>query len=242
MSHTISLTIRDAIHAIPWLRQVPAATLSHLASQSVLHRVPAGAVLFDHAEQAAFAQILLSGSIELLGVRGEQETLIELLQPIDMVIPAAVLSRRAYLMRARVHEEAQLLLINAETFRQAVTAEPALCRAVLGVLAAQFRRQVRQNKNVRLRNADERVGCYIVTLLPEAADGSTEIRLPLAKALIASQLGMTRETFSRTLAGLKRHGMEVRGETLRIASAAALRAVFPLEPLIDGSELPEAIM
>jgi CRP/FNR family transcriptional activator FtrB len=228
--------------AVPFLRRVPAATLAQLAAHAVLHRVPAGAVLFDHAEQAAFAQILLSGSIELLGVRGEQETLIELLQPVDMVIPAAVLSRRAYLMRARVHEEALLLLISADTFRHAMSGEPALCQAVLGVLAAQFRRQVRQNKNVRLRSAEERVGCYVAGLLPHDADGQTEIRLPLGKALIASQLGMTRETFSRTLSALKRQGVQVQGETLRVASAAALRAAFPLDPLIDGAEPPESVM
>ncbi|VFU09810.1 Transcriptional regulator, Crp/Fnr family (fragment) [Methylocella tundrae] len=58
----------------------------------MLHRVPAGSMLFDQAETPTFAQILLSGSVELLGVRDQIETLVELLRPVDLVIPAAVIS------------------------------------------------------------------------------------------------------------------------------------------------------
>jgi CRP/FNR family transcriptional activator FtrB len=232
-------SIRHVVAGIPWFARIPPRTLDRLAAQAVLHRVPANSILFDHAEPATFAQFLLAGSVELLGVRGHDETLVELLVPVDMVIPAAVLSGRPYLMRARVHEEAQLLLVQADIFRAAMADEPMLCQAVLGCLAAQFRRQVRLNKNVKLRSAEERVGCYIANLL-EGAAGPTVVRLPLEKRLIASQLGMTRETFSRSLAGLRRVGVAVHGEELRIADAAAVRAAFPLDPLIDGPEPPEA--
>jgi CRP/FNR family transcriptional activator FtrB len=70
--------------------------------------------------------------------------------------------------------------------------------------------------------------------------GSTDtdiiVRLPVEKHLIASQLGMTRETFSRALSGMARFGMVVRGNTVQVATAKAARARFPLDPLIEGSE------
>ena len=226
---------RAALRGIGWLRRVPARTLDGLAAQAVLHRVPAGSLLFDQAETPAFAQFLLAGSIELLGVRGEAETLIELLWPADLVIPAAVLGGLPYLMRARVYDDAHLLLIPAQVFRDAVAADHALCRALLGCIGAQFRRQVRQEKNLKLRSAEERVGCYLVALLgPSQSEAS--VRLPIEKHLIASQLGMTRETFSRALASMARFGMVVRGDTVQVADAAAARARFPLDPLIDGAE------
>ncbi|MDR3530584.1 MAG: helix-turn-helix domain-containing protein [Rhodopila sp.] len=218
-----------------WLRGVPVKTLDALAGQSVLHRVPAGSMLFDQSETPTFAQILLSGSIELLGVRDQAETLVELLQPVDLVIPAAVISGLPYLMRARVHEEAQLVLIRAEAFRDAVASDHALCRAILACLSAQFRRQVRHEKNLKLRSAEERVGCYLVALIGQSGT-DTAIRLPIEKRLIASQLGMTRETFSRALSGMAKVGIIVRGDVMHIANSTAARTRFPLDPLIDGQE------
>ncbi|HYA71757.1 MAG TPA: helix-turn-helix domain-containing protein [Roseiarcus sp.] len=226
---------REALQSIVWLRQVSDLTLDGLAAQAVMHRVPAGSLLLEQAERPNFAQFLLDGSIELLGVRDRVETLVELVRPVDLVIPAAVISGRPYLMRARVYEEAHLLMVPAQAFREAVSSDHALCSAVLGCLTSQFRRQVRIHKNLKLRSAEERVGCYLVSLLG-SSDAEVAVRLPIEKHLIASQLGMTRETFSRTLSSMARFGMKITGEVVHVENAAVARAHFPLDPLIDGPE------
>jgi CRP/FNR family transcriptional regulator, transcriptional activator FtrB len=225
----------EALAAIDWLRSAAPRTLGRLADQAVLHRVPAGSSIFEQAETPAFAQFLLDGSVELLAVRGPAETLVELVRPVDLLLPAAVLNRQPYLLRARVLEEAHLLMVQADGFRQAVAADHDFCLAVLACQAAQFRRQVKQAKNLRLRSAEERVGCYLLRLAEQAAPGQA-IRLPLEKRLLASELGMTRETFSRTLALLIRHGLRLEGDLVIVEDSAAARARFPLDPLIDGPE------
>jgi len=225
---------RDALEAVPWLAAVPSAVLALLADQAVLHRVPTGARLFEQAETPNFAEFLLQGSVELLAVRGKTETLIETVRPVDLILPAAVLTRQSYLVRARVLEEASVLLVSAEAFRAAVAADHALCLAVLACQAAQFRRQMRQAKAIRLRSADERIGCYLVRLAETS--GGQAVRLPHEKRLIASQLGITRETLSRALPAMARHGLRVEGDVLNVDDLAAARSAFPLDPLIDGAE------
>src|ERR1019366_4331749 len=74
-------------------------------------RGPRGSTLFEQAEIPSFAQLLVSGSVALLGVSGTAETLIELVRPIDLLLPAAVLNRQPFLARGRVLEEAHLVLI-----------------------------------------------------------------------------------------------------------------------------------
>jgi CRP/FNR family transcriptional activator FtrB len=234
-SRDLESPIHEALRSVAWLREVPRKTLDALSDEAMLHRVPPGSLVFEQAETPAFAQFLLAGSVELLGVRGQAETLIELLQPVDMVIPAAVISGQPYLMTARVYEEAHLLLISAETFRQAMATDNALCRAVLGCLAAQFRRQVRMAKNLRLRSAEERVGCYLLALF-QRDDRTIPLRLPIDKKEIASQLGMSREVFSRALSGMEEFGMRVVGKVLEVDDAAAAKARFAFDPLIDGNE------
>ncbi len=71
-------------------------------------------------------------------------------------------------MQARVLEPARFLLIAAAPFRAAVMGEPALAQALIASLAGQFRRMVRQIKNLKLRSAPQRVGCYILALARRA--------------------------------------------------------------------------
>ncbi|MFI4934080.1 MAG: helix-turn-helix domain-containing protein [Caulobacterales bacterium] len=224
----------EAFHAAPWLAAVPGSVLEGLADQAVMHRVPVGSRLFEQAETPNFAQFLIAGSVELLAVRGAVETLVETVRPIDMILPAAVLTRQPYLVRGKVLEEATVVLVSGEVFRAAVGQDHALCLAVLACQAAQFRRQMRKAKAIRLRSAEERAGCYLLRLA-ENAPGHT-VKLPHEKRLIASQLGMTRETLSRALPVMARHGLRVEGDLLHVEDLAAARAAFPLDPLIDGAE------
>jgi CRP/FNR family transcriptional regulator, transcriptional activator FtrB len=228
-------TARTALGETPWLGGVPTATLDRLADLAVLHRVPSGSTLFEQAEIPSFAQLLVSGSVALLGVSGTAETLIELVRPIDLLLPAAVLNRQPFLARGRVLDEAHLVLIQAEAFREAIATDHALCLAVLGCQAAQFRRQIKLAKNLKLRSAEERVGCYLLGLVQEAPPNAP-VRLPMEKRLIAWQLGMTRETFSRILAVIEQYGLRVVGDMVEVVDAAPLRARFRLDPQIDGPE------
>jgi CRP/FNR family transcriptional activator FtrB len=232
---TLAETPREVLRDVPWLRNVSGATLDRLAARSVLHRVPSKSVLFEQAETPAFGLLLVEGSVELLAVRASEETLVELARAPDLLLPAAVLNRQPYLLRARVRDNARLIMIQVDAFRQAVTADHALCVAILACQAAQFRRQIRHAKNLLLRSAEERVGCYLLALVEQAPPG-TRVRLPLEKRLIASQLGITRETFSRLLAVVAGHGIRVDGDVVLIEDPKAASARFHLDPLIDGLE------
>src|SRR4051812_26001201 len=230
-----AVTAREALAQVPWLHAVPAETLDQLAQTAVLHRMPADSQLFEQAETPAFALLLFSGGIELLGVRGNEETLVEFLRGPDLILPAAVLNQQPYLLRARVLDAARLVMIQAAAFRDAVASDHALCLAVLACQAAQFRRQIKHAKNLQLRSAEERIGCYLLQLLA-GAQPATPVRLPLEKRLIASQLGMTRETFSRTLGSIARHGIRIDGDMVTLENPDAARARFRLDPLLDGPE------
>jgi len=227
---------RALLGRVPWLHAVGMDTLDRLAEQAVLHRVPSGSILFEQSEVPSFAKLLVSGCVELVAGDPTNEALLEIVHPVDLLLPAAVLNRQPFLTRARVLAEAHLVLVHAEAFRDAVAKDHALCLAVLACQAAQFRRQVKLAKTLKLRSAEERVGCYLLGVLL-GRDLQRPVRLPLEKRRIAWQLGMTRETLSRTLAGMTRHGLMISGDTIEVIDADAFRARFRLDPLIDGPEL-----
>ena len=221
---------------LPWLRALSKSGREELLQNAVLHKVAPGTVLFEQGELPTFQHVVLAGSVHLLGrSSAEHEVLIEVAQPPDLVIPAAVVTGSPYLMRARVPEPARLLLIRATVFRNAVLTEPLLAQEVIAGLAGQFRRLVRQIKNLKLRSATERVGCYLLALSARQQTPHRAI-LPYEKNLIASELGMTRESFSRALSVLQAEGIAVNGETITIRDAKRLAAACRPDPFIDGPE------
>ena len=225
------------LEALPLLHALPAASRAELLDNAVVHAVTPGTVLFEQGETPTFQYVVLTGSAHLLGRSSAgREVLIEVVEPPELVIPAAVVTGSPYLMRARIPEPSRLLLIHASVFRRAVQQDPLLAQAVIESLAGQFRRLVRQIKNLKLRTAPERAGCYLVALSKRQGTPHRAV-LPYEKNLIASELGMTRESFSRALAALQTHGVTVQGDTILIQDAERLATACGLDPLIDGPEV-----
>lgn len=221
---------------LPVLRALSPSKREELLRGAIQHSVAPGTVLFEQGEVPNFQLVVMSGAAQLFGRSAEgREVLIEVVRAPDLIIPAAVVTGAPYLMQARVPEPSRFLLINAALFRKTVAAEPVLAQAVMGSLAQQFRRMVRQIKNLKLRSSTQRVGCYVLAL---SARQNTPDRavLPYEKNLIASELGMTRESFSRALSGLEKSGIRVDGQTIMIADGSRLAAECPLDPLIDGED------
>jgi len=227
----------EAREAPGLLRGLPIATREAVLRHSVVHSVGAGTVLFEQGETPNFQHALLSGSIHLFGRSSEaREVLIDVVEPPDLVIPAAVMTASPYLVRARVLEPTKLLMLEARAFRDAVAHDPALAQIVIQSLAGQFRRMVRQIKNLKLRSSNQRVGCYILAL--SRRQGRESVVLPYEKNLIASELGVTRESFSRALAALSREGVVIDGDRISIVDRGKLEAACGPDPLIDPDEGP----
>lgn len=225
-----------AMPEIPILRGLSAAKRDDLLSNAIQHGVAAGTVLFEQGEVPNFQLVVIAGSAQLFGRSAAgREVLIEAVRAPDLIIPAAVVTGAPYLMQARVPEPSRFLLIHAAAFREAAASDPLLAQAVIGSLAQQFRRMVRQIKNLKLRSSTERVGCYVIALAARQGTPDRAV-LPYEKNLVASELGMTRESFSRALSSLEKSGIRVEGQTVLIVDGRRLAEECMPDPLIDGAD------
>lgn len=221
---------------LPILRGLSDDHRREIMETTLLHTVPAGSLLFEQGELPNFQIVVMSGSVQLFGrsTKG-REVLVEVVSPPDLIIPAAVVTGAPYLMRAKVPEPSTFLLIPARSFRELVTSDVGLANAVIDSLATQFRRMVRQIKSLKLRSAVQRVGCYLL-MLSERQGTPDRAVLPYEKNLVASELGITRESFSRVLSGLEAHGIRIDGQTIWIDDVERLAKESGPDPLIDDHE------
>lgn len=226
--------------ALPLFRGLPESTRTTLLANAMTQGVPPGATLFQQGEVPNFQLVVMSGSAQLFGRSTTgREVLIEVVRAPDLVIPAAVVTGAPYLMQARVPEPSRFLMIQAVAFRSAVAADPLLAQVVIGSLARQFRRMVRQVKNLKLRSSTQRVGCYVLALSAQQGTPDRAI-LPYEKNLIASELGIARESFSRALSSLGGVGAKVEGQTIKIRDSKRFAREFRLDPLIDGPDADQS--
>ena len=232
------MTVEEEIElqTVPPLCRLPQASRERLLASAIQHRVAAGTVLFEQGELPTFQIVVLAGSVQLFGRSTQgREVLVEVARAPDLIIPAAVVTGAPYLMQARVPEPSRLLLIPAALFRDTLLQDPLLAHAVIDALARQFRRMVRQVKNLKLRSSVQRVGCYLLTLSKRQGTPGQAV-LPYEKNLIASELGITRESFSRALANLEQAGIRVNGQTIMIVDATRLATACQPDSLIDDIE------
>jgi CRP/FNR family transcriptional regulator, transcriptional activator FtrB len=147
-----------------------------------------------------------------------------------------VLTDRPYLMTATTITRARVLMLRAPGLRALARTEPAISLALLGAVARDFRAMVRQVRDLKLRTATQRLGCYLLALVTEPNAVSAQFRLPFDKALLAGRLGCRQDSLSRAFALLREFGVETHGATVILHDVPRLRQyAMPDELEADGA-------
>jgi CRP/FNR family transcriptional activator FtrB len=153
-------------------------------------------------------------------------------QPVSTFILAAVLKDAPYLMSGRTIEPSEILMIPAGNIRRTMETDTGFALAMVRELADRYRGVVKTTKNLKLRNALERLANYLLQLhISQGGNGS--VALPVSKTLLASLLGMTPENLSRSFATLRAYGVTVDGATITLSKLRDLKSLAKPTPLID---------
>ncbi len=200
---------------------LPANAIDRLTYTAFVQNLPAGAVLFQQGDQPEFLYILLAGRVALTGNSdGGGEAVIEFFRRGDIFIAPAVILDLPYLMSTRVVQDARILMIPAEHFREVLARDPSLNAALVKELSRHWRLLVRQIKDLKLRTAAQRLATYLLDL---SAGRGGAIELSEERRLLAGRLGITPESLSRAFAQLVAEGVTGRGKRVQIADSDRLK-------------------
>lgn len=215
---------RDAFARTAMLKEAPREVAERLAIGAFVQTLPKGTLLFEQGQDAEFLHVLLEGRCGLIGHRSDgQECVVEIMHAGDSFILPAILLEAPYLMGARVLERSRVAMVSAETLRRALAQEPQLMRAAALQLARYWRVLVRQIKDLKLRSTPERVGAHLSALCDGVGAGPTVLHIEDEFCAIAARLGMTPETWSRSLKQLEAVGVHTKGHRIEIDDVARLK-------------------
>jgi CRP/FNR family transcriptional activator FtrB len=216
----VRLSDVQSIRALPLFQQMSEQGFADMMAQSMLQRFPARADLIREGDLPDFLYIVVDGAVDLYATRDGEESTIDIVYPASSFILAAVMRDEPYLKSARTLTPSQILMIPSQVVRDAFNRDPAFARGIVDELAARYRAVTRVLKNDRMRSSTERLGNWLLGMARRS--GSNEFELPLEKRKLASFLGMTPESYSRSIAALEKHGVRSHGSLITITDPAGL--------------------
>lgn len=231
-------TTVDLIGTIPLFERLDAPLRGRIEAIAEMVKLPAGHIVSHQGRMPEFLHVLLEGQVALTSTAADGTTaLVEVLHPVDHFVLASVLTRLPYLMTARTVIRSRLLAIDAGRLLDLVAHEAALANTLLRSVSREFRTMVRQVRDLKLRTAAQRLGCYLLARVKDAEAIRADFRLPFDKGLLAARLGCRQENLSRAFAALRAYGVETHGSRVILHDIPKLRALAVPDELSDPEVL-----
>lgn len=208
--------------------QLPAAALKDLDAVKFTSAYPQDAVLFMEKQATRGIYVLCEGEVKLSISSREGKTMIlRIAKPGEVLGLMSALSDTAHEVTAETLRPCQVAFIRRDAFLRFLAQHPEAYPAVAKQLGAHYQIACEQLRTVGLStSAPEKLAKFLLEFAlggKETKDG-TRIKLPLTHEEIASFIGTTRETVTRTLSEFRSQDIVVlQGSTLLIHNRSALQ-------------------
>lgn len=197
-----------------------------VATLSSLKHFTSGQEIIGFGEEAAYMYFVGEGQVKLyradekgqdavLRVVPKGDWFFELSAFFPMNAPAAAVTLR----------DADILMIPSGTMRDIMCHNENFAQRILGHAAEHFQILTNKVMDMTLKTPLQRVSYFLLQEFIRHGGKNKEFTLPYKKSLIASELGMTAETFSRVLMRLKETGIEIERNKVTLPHTGALCGV-----------------
>lgn len=211
-------------HAQPLIADSLDQNIRSLLKLSKVTRHSKRKLLFSQGEAANTVFIILQGWVRLYTVTEEgQEPIIDLMSRGSILgFDTLVHNNGANYSGEVVSDEVTVLEVPVQILQENIQLNAAIGNYFVTLFAAQILRLQQHIERISFVPAQQRVTGFLLSL----CEGSGRpFALPCEKSLIASYLGMKRETFSRVLSQLKHYGVRVDGNIITVTDMPKLERI-----------------
>jgi CRP-like cAMP-binding protein len=216
------------------LRQVPIFNgldeqiIDHFCAHTNQRQIKKGTMICAPDDVAHNFYIVQSGWVKLFrDTQDGQEAVLDILSTFGIFGENSLFGKSDYGWYAEAVEDTTLLSIPVSILKEAIKNHQTVAVNMITAMSEHRRKLDGEIERFMLQNAPQRVGCFLLKLVPQSAwDNEVAcppINLPYNKALVATRLGMTPETFSRALKALKKNtDITVKQSTIHIENVDSL--------------------
>lgn len=202
-------------HRCPLFAALPERHLLDIGRLISVREVPKDAFLFHETEPCTGFFVLLDGAVRLsrFGPADGRETPLHQVTAGQSFAEAAMFGGMPFPATAIATRASKVAFVPGGPFLALLRDHPEISLALLASQARWLQRLVTRLTQLGSQDAESRLREW----LRDTSGAARMVRIQGTKKELAAQLGMSPETFSRTLAALRRKGLvEVRGPVIRI--------------------------
>ncbi|WP_186731286.1 Crp/Fnr family transcriptional regulator [Rummeliibacillus suwonensis] len=167
--------------------------------------IPKDTVIFNEGDECGTVAFLLSGSIRIskIGKNGREIVLYRLGSGDSCILTiSSVLANISYPATAVIEEDAEVILLSIQQFKELMTINPEFQQYIYKLLAARLLEVMTLVDEIVFHKMDERLIEYLLR-----HSKNDEDIIQITHEELASQLGSVREVISRLLKGFERDGL-----------------------------------
>lgn len=204
-------------------RRLSQESLDFLMESATAQNFPAGKILVQQGDQPQNVYVVLEGAVRTLRTddKGGEATL-RMLQPGETCMEAVAYMEVPSPISVQTAVASRLMVIPCERVLALSSKDTVFANNLLHILSYHYRNALYQIDGINIKNPLQRVGFYFLVRFLEKANGQTRFSLPFKKSIIANYLGMTAETFSRTLGKLKELGVDIKDDRVELKDQHSL--------------------
>lgn len=225
------------LRTIPAFQHLPDDVLREIDAISTIHFAEQGQEICPEGALPSCLYYVLEGRVALSTAAPDGATaVVEVIHPPGDFALAALVTQWPSLQAAHAVTGVRLLAIEGAPLCSLLDRAPQLTLALLRSLARDFRNLVLQVRDLKVRTTAQRLGCYLLALVPDPSATEAVIRLPFEKGLLAARLGCRQENLSRAFAALRELGVETRGARVTLRDIPRLTA-YAMPDYLNHPEL-----
>lgn len=197
-----------SIRSFPLFSGLSEADGELLQSLTHLRRYPAGTRIFDEGEPARGFYLVVRGTVKVFKVspRGNEQVM-AVITAGQTFAEAAVFLGGGYPASAECLEDCEMFFVEREVLLGIVARDPDFSLRMMSGMALKLRKFLAMVEDLTLRDARGRVARYLLGLTPQDGTPQCVVKLPTQQTVLARLLGLTSETLSRSLKGLRQEGV-----------------------------------
>lgn len=206
---------------------LPHEDIAAIADGCQVRSLQKGEILFREGESTEGFYIIQLGQVGVYFVTPDgREQMFSVFRAPESFGEAALVKLATYPANAVALEYSRVILVRKGHFRDLITRKPQLALEMLASMSMHLKELLRLLQNSRGRQIESRLAEWLLHQSPAAAAGCPAVfDLPIAKKVLASQLGVTSETLSRTFARFRDEKIiRVVGAKIFVLDGARLRA------------------
>ena len=213
------LVLENAILACPLFSGLGRADLASLVRIAWLKSIGPGERLFYEGDVNHGLYVVQSGSVRLFRVNaGGHEQVMHIARPGESFGEESLYAQSGHALNAAAVQATRLVVLPRNEFVAYLRGCPDLLLRVVKALSCHVREMIGLLDDLRLKSARARLANWLLERCPNRnSEEPQTISLSIPKRVVASELGMASETFSRTLAEFQSdHLLAVQGRTLTL--------------------------